>query len=446
MNPTEQIITVTELTNNIKEILEKSFVAIRLKGEISNFKKQTSGHLYFSLKDENATIAAVMFRGFTTALKFNPKDGDKVIIEGDLTVYPPSGRYQLLVKSVSLQGVGDLLLKLEELKVKLHKMGYFSQIHKKPLPHMPKTIGIITSPTGAAIQDMIHVLKRRNAAVHVILYPVKVQGEGAKEEIACAIQEFNRYNLADVLIVGRGGGSIEDLWAFNEEVVAKAIFESRIPIISAVGHETDHCIADYVADKRAPTPSAAAEIVLAEQLELLKHLNQLSKRVDQSLLFLLNKQRQKLEAFQKQPVFHSPYALMGPFFQKADDLKNRLEQSIKERLRQKRTELQGRERELAALNPNTQLNQSTKRLNQIQNALSQAMTHKITLLKSSLQTINSALKALDPKNVLQRGYGIVLSEKTEQVVGSIHSVAVGDSLKILLSDGFVKTTVNRIET
>jgi exodeoxyribonuclease VII large subunit len=443
MNP-PQTVTVSELTSQIKDSLERSFSSIRLKGEISNFKKQSSGHLYFSLKDEGATIAAVMFRGFATALKVLPKDGDQVIIEADVTVYPPSGRYQLIVKSLTLQGVGDLLLKLEELKKKLHKMGYFREIHKKPLPHMPKTIGIVTSPTGAAIQDMLHILKRRNATIHVILYPVKVQGDGAKEEIALAIKEFNRYKLADVLIVGRGGGSIEDLWAFNEEIVANAIFESDIPIISAVGHETDHCIADYVADKRAPTPSAAAEIVLAEQLELLKHLDQLSKRVTQTILFFMNQKKQKLEAILKQPVFKTPYTLLGPFYQKMDDLKTRQEQAIKERLRQKKTELKSFERALTSLNPITKIFVSKQKLQVLQTTLHQSLTHKLSLLHSNLQTITSSLKALDPKNVLKRGYGIVLSEKTDEVVASIQSIQKGDVFKILLSDGSFKTTVNEV--
>ena len=253
-------LTVSQLTNAIKLSLESTFPMIYLQGEVTNFKLQSSGHLYFSLKDANAMIGAVMFKGEASALKIMPKAGDQVVVKGELSVYPPKGNYQLVVRELSYVGLGELLLKLEELKIKLHQMGWFKSSHKKPLPRFPKRIGVVTSPTGAVIQDILNVLTRRFSGFHLILYPVKVQGEGAAQEIAQAIEQFNKYQIVDVMIVGRGGGSLEDLWAFNEEIVASAIFHSQIPIISAVGHETDHCIADYVADVRAPTPSAAAEM------------------------------------------------------------------------------------------------------------------------------------------------------------------------------------------
>jgi exodeoxyribonuclease VII large subunit len=266
------ILTVSQLSQAIKLSLETAFPFVQLQGEISNCKPHSSGHLYFSLKDAHAQISAVMFRPDAATLKFTPKDGTQVIAIGEINVYPTSGKYQIVVRELRPMGIGELLLKLEELKMKITKLGWFRKEHKKPLPKFPKRIGVVTSPTGAAIQDMLNILTRRFSGFHLILYPVKVQGEGAAQEIAHAIEQFNHYELADVLIVGRGGGSIEDLWAFNEEVVAKAIFESKIPIISAVGHETDHCIADYVADIRAPTPSAAAEIVIAEKGQQLHHL------------------------------------------------------------------------------------------------------------------------------------------------------------------------------
>ncbi len=265
-------LTVSQLTNAIKLNLESTFPRIHLQGEISNFKVQTSGHLYFSLKDVHAQISVVMFKADASLLKIMPKAGDQVIVKGALNVYPPKGNYQLIVRELAYVGIGELLQKLEALKFKLHQMGWFKNSHKKPLPRFPQRIGVVTSPTGAVIQDILNVLSRRFSGFHLILNPVKVQGEGAADEISQAIEDFNRYQSVDVMIVGRGGGSLEDLWAFNEEIVAKAIFHSQIPIISAVGHETDHCIADYVADVRAPTPSAAAEIVIAEKKQQIDYL------------------------------------------------------------------------------------------------------------------------------------------------------------------------------
>jgi len=288
------LLTVSQLTNAIKMSLESMFPSIYLQGEITNFKVQTSGHLYFSLKDANAQIAAVMFAREASYLKTMPKAGDQVVIKGEINVYPPKGNYQLLVRELSFVGLGELLQRLEQLKVKLHQMGWFKAARKKPLPRYPKRIGVITSPTGAVIQDIINVLSRRFSGFSLLLNPVKVQGEGAAKEIAQAIEQFNRYQLVDVMIVGRGGGSLEDLWAFNEEIVAEAIYNSQIPIISAVGHETDHCIADYVADVRAPTPSAAAEIVIAEKAQQIEQLSLIKKRMQQTLIHLINQNRLRL--------------------------------------------------------------------------------------------------------------------------------------------------------
>ena len=239
-----KILSVTELTSAIKAVIEPSFQGIAVKGEISNFKLQSSGHLYFTLKDAGSQISAVLFKGNAACLNKMPKEGDQVVAKGEISLYAPRGQYQIIVRELQFLGLGDLLLKLQQLKEQLQMRGWFDPAHKKKLPKLPKRIGVVTSPTGAVIQDILQVLTRRFAGFHVILNPVKVQGEGAAQEIAQAISDFNRLKLADVLIVGRGGGSIEDLWAFNEEVVAKAIFESDIPIISAVGHETDFTIAD----------------------------------------------------------------------------------------------------------------------------------------------------------------------------------------------------------
>jgi exodeoxyribonuclease VII large subunit len=258
-------LSVTELTSQIKQQLETGFSSIYVKGEISNIKLQASGHYYFTLKDAGSQISCVLFKGHTKALSRAPKEGDQVVVQGDISVYAPRGNYQLLVKTIEYVGIGTLLMQLHMLKEKLQAEGLFDKSRKKLLPRFPKIIGVITSPTGAVIQDILTVLERRSSGMHLILNPVKVQGEGSAEEIARAIDDCNRYAICDVLIVGRGGGSLEDLWAFNEEIVVRAIARSQIPIISAVGHETDVSLSDFVADVRAPTPSAAAEICTAEK-------------------------------------------------------------------------------------------------------------------------------------------------------------------------------------
>lgn len=336
---TQTPLTVTQLTQAIKLSLEAGFANVWLQGEISNCKCQTSGHLYFSLKDAQAQISAVMFRANVATLPFMPKDGNHVIVRGELNVYPPSGKYQLIVRELQQVGVGALLLKLEELKQKIHRKGWFKQEYKKPLPKFPKRIGVVTSPTGAAIQDILNILKRRFSGFNLILNPVKVQGEGSAQEIAEAIKQFNHYDLCDVMIVGRGGGSMEDLWAFNEEIVAEAIFHSKIPIISAVGHEIDHCIADYVADVRAPTPSAAAEIVIAEKSQQLNYLAQSKQRLQQTIYQLIRHDRRRLEGVMKQPIFLSATRLLGPWMQRLDHLREDIDVFLRQSLMQKRLRL-----------------------------------------------------------------------------------------------------------
>jgi exodeoxyribonuclease VII large subunit len=272
----DKILTVSELTYEIKKHieLEPRFQDVWLQGEISNYKVHTSGHVYFTLKDENASIKAALWKSRADIYlkNFRFKDGDKVLVHGKVEVYEPSGEYKIIVDFIEPLGIGELQMKFEMLKQKLAAEGLFDRKYKKPIPEYPSRIGIVTSPTGAAIRDMINIISRRFPAVEIILYPVRVQGEGAAEEIAQAIYDFNRYGGVDVIIVGRGGGSVEDLWAFNEEIVARAIFASRIPIISAVGHEIDYSISDFVADLRAPTPSAAAELVVKNRDDVLENV------------------------------------------------------------------------------------------------------------------------------------------------------------------------------
>ncbi len=485
-------LTVSQLTNAIKLSLESTFPCIHLQGEISNFKIQTSGHLYFSLKDAHAQVTAVMFRAEASFLKIMPKGGDQVIIKGELNVYPPKGNYQLIVRELAYVGLGELLQKLELLKIKLHQMGWFKTTHKKLLPRFPRRIGVVTSPTGAVIQDILNVLSRRFSSFHLILNPVKVQGEGAAHEIAQAIDQFNRYQLVDVMIVGRGGGSLEDLWAFNEEIVAAAIFHSRIPIISAVGHETDHCIADYVADVRAPTPSAAAEIVIAEKNQQLDYLNVLRKRIQQTLRHLIQQHLFHLKGMFKHPIFSHPYTLLEWRMQKLDDYKLNIEQAKRKLLDLKKHQLTARSQQAFSLKPTNQISYFKQRFFTCERILQQQfdqrlgkeqqkITHKrqqldhlwqvkqtyrrhlfnqeqfkqhvnqiindhLKLYRRKLSHLSDLLKALDPKNILQKGYSILFAEKSSFVINSITKLEKGQQARLLLSDGEVNITINEVTT
>lgn len=445
MNNTDSTaLSVTELTLAIKNNLEGSFPSIWLTGEISNCKLHSSGHLYFSLKDANSQIGAVMFRGNASSLKTVPKDGDSVLVCGGLNVYPPSGKYQIVVQELRQVGLGELLLKLEELKKKLNKMGWFSKARKRPLPPFPKRIGVVTSPTGAAIQDILHILTRRFYGFHLILNPVKVQGDGAAAEISQAIRQFNEHNLVDVMVVGRGGGSLEDLWAFNEEIVAEAIYHSKIPIIAAVGHETDHCIAEYVADVRAPTPSAAAEMVIAERAHHLQHMDHIKRRLVQTICHLLKQYKQRLNGILKQPVLRSPYVLLGQKIQRLDDIKQQLDKTIHHICKHKRMQLDARQRVLLSLKPINQILNFKQKLTSIKKRLDHYWERNIAQQKQRLKNLTSSLQQIDPKNLLTKGYSILLSKNEGLVIKSVLDLKKEMGLRILLSDGETLTTVDEI--
>lgn len=440
------ILTVSQLTQAIKLSLETTFPFICLHGEISNFKEQTSGHLYFSLKDADAQISAVMFKGDAALLKVKPKSGDQVVVKGAINVYPAKGNYQIIIRELSYAGIGLLLQKLEELKIKLHKKGWFKSDRKKPLPHLPKRIGVVTSPTGAVIQDIIHILTRRFSGFHLILNPVKVQGEGAAEEIAKAINDFNLHDNVDVMIVGRGGGSLEDLWAFNEEIVAEAIFNSRIPIICAVGHETDHTIAEYVADIRAPTPSAAAEMVIAEKAELIHRLSVFQKRAQQTVRHLIDKNRHRLDRFIKHPLILRPQTLIDLRLQRLDDIKEKADERMKLLLRRKRDLLNARTNQALALQPSLQIRHFKQKISHFHERLEQITRSKIENRKQQLLNIISTLKAIDPKNLLKKGYSILFAEKEGFIINSVNKIKAGEKGRVLLSDGEAFITFNQLKT
>ena len=463
-----ETLTVAQLTQAIKQQLELRFPAISVKGEISNLKEQSSGHLYFTLKDAEAQISAVLFKGNTRNTTRLPKNGDQIVVKGEINVYPPRGYYQIIVREFTYLGVGELLLKLHEMKLKIQERGWFNKARKKPLPKYPKTIGVVTSPTGSVIQDILHILSRRLSGFHLILNPVKVQGEGAAEEIARAIEQFNRYKLADVLIVGRGGGSLEDLWAFNEEKVASAIFHSEIPIICAVGHETDFCIADFVADVRAPTPSAAAEIITTEKAHQLQFLANAKNRMKSVTLTQLQHVKKQLTNYKRHPYLSSPYVFLAPHLQRVDDLCADLQTAALRHIEDKRLKVRSLEKQISVLNPNNQICLSRDKLLTCHRSLlallkgqihskkqftessswrrhiDQSMTKIIHANKEKLNQLLAHLRGIDPRTLLTKGFCILFNEADEAVVRSAKELQPSQKVNLLFHDGKAELSVEKI--
>ncbi|CUS97098.1 exodeoxyribonuclease VII large subunit [Candidatus Chrysopegis kryptomonas] len=392
----EKILTVSELTYEIKKFVEPNFQDIWLQGEISNYKIHTSGHVYFTLKDEYASINAAIWKRYADVLlkNYTYKDGDKVLVHGKIEIYEPRGEYKIIVDFIEPLGIGELQIKFEMLKQKLAAEGLFDAKYKKPIPEYPTRIGIVTSPTGAAIRDMINIISRRFPAVELILYPVKVQGEGAAEEIAQAIRDFNFYGKVDVIIVGRGGGSIEDLWAFNEEIVARAIFESKIPIISAVGHEIDYSISDFVADLRAPTPSAAAELVVKNRDDVLENIQNIWYTIHQLVVDKIKNSKKEVQHLVKSYSFNRPLDW---------------------------------------------LRQYTMRVDELTRALDVAMYHRFELIKSNFEQWLKRFESVNPELALKRGYAIVY--KNGKIIHSKDELQLNDEFKIKLADGTIKGVV-----
>jgi exodeoxyribonuclease VII large subunit len=395
-----RVYTVTELTREIRMTLEGEFPAKWVEGEISNLKRHTSGHLYFSLKDAEAQIPCVMWRGRNQNLIFQPQDGMKIKAFGNLTVFERQGRYQLDVIQIRHVGIGELQLAFEALKRQLEQEGLFKLEYKKPLPLFPERIGIVTSPTGAAIQDIVSIIHRRFPPVQLILRPVRVQGEGAGEDIAEAVKEFNEYGQVDVLIVGRGGGSLEDLWAFNEEIVARSIFHSQIPVISCVGHEIDFSISDFVADLRAPTPSAAAELVVKDREEVIQ-----SVRYSESLM---------IRAFE-------------------------------ERIARNRERIDTIERSYGFRWPSDRLREYRLRIDDVSRSLETFLSYQIDLLKSNVVQLRGKLQSLYPQNVLRRGYSITTRIRDNCVVRRSSEVEKNETVRIRFDEGAVRSVVEEIE-
>ncbi len=399
ITPTPKVFTVNELNNYVKNVLDndENLKYVYVTGEISNFKAHYSGHMYMTIKDETASVKAVMFAGNASKLRFMPENGMKILALGTVSLFPRDGSYQLYISTMQPDGAGALSIAFEQLKKKLEAEGLFSPLHKKKLPLFPRRVGVITSSTGAAIQDIFNVLGRRYPVAEVVVRSAKVQGEGAAQDISAAICEFNEQNGADVLIVGRGGGSVEDLWAFNEEVVARAVFNSKIPVISAVGHETDYTICDFVADLRAPTPSAAAEIAVPDIFELKSDLQSYQAHIFNLTKNVIVNEKARLEAIQKSSALKDP--------------------ALK---------IQDNKRELLYI--------SEKLFDITQNTLQGE--------RLKLSSLTGKLDALSPLGVIARGYALV--DKNDSVVSSVKKLKEGDSVAVRLADGSFNATVTEV--
>jgi len=437
------IYTVSQLTAEIKTILERNFEHLWVEGEISNLRLPGSGHLYFTLKDESAQLRAVMFRLQNRLLKFQPEDGLQVICYGRLTVYETRGEYQIVLDHMEPKGLGALQLAFEQLKERLSKEGLFDPDHKKPLPHLPQRIGIVTSPTGAAIRDILQVIDRRFANVHILLYPVRVQGAGAAPEIARAIDELNRWPGIDVMIVGRGGGSLEDLWAFNEEAVARAIFRSQIPVISAVGHEVDFTIADFVADLRAPTPSAAAELVVRNKVELVQSLESLGLRLHRAGRTAVENRQERLSSLTHRLV--DPRRRLSDVRLRLDDLCVRLANSVRQSLSRKQDRLKSRADGLMLLYPGRQVAEQARRVAQLSRQMAIALRTQLLLLRQRTEGCLGKLQTLSPLAVLERGYSIARVLPSQEVIRRASDLKVASRVNVKVHRGEFVARVEEIK-
>jgi exodeoxyribonuclease VII large subunit len=393
----KHIYSITELTRRIRESLEANFAGLLVEGEVSNLRIPSSGHLYFTLKDAESQLKCVMFRHLNQFLKFELKDGLQVLARGQITVYEKRGDYQLLVEKLEPRGQGALQLAFEQLKEKLEKEGLFLKEHKKVIPLLPMQIGIVTSPTGAAIRDILNVISRRFCRVNIIINPVRVQGEGAADEIVRAIDEFDKMGNLDVLIVTRGGGSIEDLWAFNEEAIARSIFHCRIPVISAVGHEIDYTISDFVADLRAPTPSAAAELVIAEGEELLRSISSARDRITLAIETRLSRLSDRVQTLQEAYGFRRFEDRLGQHAQEIDDSRE---------------------------------------------TIGKRMSHLIELSQRNVENMTGRLANLNPESVLRRGYSLAFKLPEKKLIRDVSVINTGDKVEIKVEQG---SFISRVE-
>jgi len=468
---TRRVLTVSELTSTVRKVLEKEVGEIWVTGEVTNLRIQSSGHIYFTLKDGGAQLSCVLFRGETTANREFLQDGQKLLLQGGLTVYEQRGQYQLIVRAVEPQGVGALQLAFEKLKRKLQAEGLFAQERKRPLPRYPQRIGLVTSPTGAAIRDVLHVIQRRQPSLEIIFVPCRVQGDGAAVEIAAAIRLLNEWNEGqrerkpagqqasrpagegsglpafrpagplDLILLTRGGGSLEDLWAFNEEVVARAIFESALPVVSAVGHEIDFTISDFVADLRAATPSAAAELITEGPFASRQFVIEAGRRLRQLMRSHLDSTRDEISRLAQRLARVHPRRRLQEQLQYLDDLQTALVRCARQGWREQRTRWQNLGQRLARLKPAMVFAQRRDRLGEMRRRLREQSRGGLLQHRNRFVHLQSRLRLLGPENVLARGYSITTDAASGHVIRAASEARPGQRLKTKLKSGEVRSVV-----
>ena len=442
----EKYLSVTTLTKYLKMKFDKDpyLERVYLTGQVSNFRKRPT-HQYFSLKDDHAVIQATIWSGIYQKLGFDLEEGMKINVIGRVQVYEPSGSYSIIIEKAEPDGVGALAIQFEQLKKKLTEEGLFQERFKQPLPQFSKRIGVVTSRSGAVIRDIITTVSRRFPGVDILLYPTKVQGDGAAEEIARNIARANQRDDLDLLIIGRGGGSIEDLWAFNEEIVVRAIFESRLPVISSVGHETDVTLADFVADRRAATPTAAAELATpVTKLDLLAHLQNQEKWMATAVRNVLSKKQESLKKCSQSVIFRQPERLYDGYLQRLDQLQLRLKQSLLTRISDNKQVVQARTHRLVQLSPVTKIQRYQDRLAQLDKLLRSQMALVYDAKVAEVKRLSEALLMLDTSRIVARGYAIV--KKEESVIDSVENLKKKDQVTLLMRDGQVELEVKDVKT
>ena len=442
----DKYLSVTTLTKYLKMKFDKDpyLERVYLTGQVSNFRKRPT-HQYFSLKDDRAVIQATIWAGIYQKLGFDLEEGMKINVIGRVQIYEPSGSYSIIIEKAEPDGVGALAIQFEQLKKKLSEEGLFQDHFKQAIPQFAKKIGVVTSRSGAVIQDIITTVSRRFPGVDILLYPTKVQGEGAAEEIARNIVRANEREDLDVLIIGRGGGSIEDLWAFNEEIVVRSIFESRLPIISSVGHETDVTLADFVADRRAATPTAAAELATpVTKLDLLTYLQNQEKRMATAVKHTLSKKKEALGALSQSVIFRQPERLYDGYLQRLDQLMLRLKQGLNGELVSHQQKVQGQIHRLEQLSPIFKLQRYQDRIQQLQKLMRSQMAVTYDAKVAEVKRLSEALFMLDTSRIVARGFAIV--KKEDAVVSSVEDLKVNDQVMLLMRDGQVDLEVKDVKT
>ena len=440
-----EILSVTQLTREIRDVLEGHIGSVWVEGEISNHRLQSSGHQYFTLKDAGSQLSCVMFRGAAARSSARIQDGALMQVHGEISVYEPRGQYQMVVKQVQAKGKGSLQERFEALKRQLHGEGLFDEENKRPIPRFPRVVALVTSPTGAAIQDMLNILTRRAPWVRVLVFPVRVQGQGAELEIVRALKVLGNaedYGLPvpDTIVVGRGGGSLEDLWCFNEEVLARAIAACPIPIISAVGHEIDFTIADFVADLRAPTPSAAAELLAPDAAELQRHFESIARTLKARVTTLLDHHQHVIDLTAKGPLLHAPERLLQQAEQSTDEAESRLRDAMREGLQTLSDDLTQKQHVLAAHHPRVQLAEAVHRSESLAQRMRQSVLHRLDRLNDRLEARGELLKHIGPESVLARGFSYT-TNAAGRVLTDAAEVSEGEELVTRLAQGTVKSVV-----